>query len=185
MTSKRLTPEEVHAVGRAAVENALQIMGEALVLLGAGRARRAYALGVIAVEEVAKYLTCREELRDWAGPLTVPELNGKLRPPGRGRAHVERYIHTLSYLAVLSGQLPEGWNDLEAVAKSDMRARERALYVEVHDSGVPMTPEGVSFEEARMWVEGMARFFATLGNAWQEGLDVALEEARGGKSRKP
>ena len=127
MTSKLLKPEEVHAVGLAAVTNAIELMSDAKALLDLGSARRAYALGVIAVEEAAKSLRCREILFDWAGSLTVVQLNTKLRP--KTNAHVRRYRQTLEYIRALNpGQpLPPGWANLEGVAKADMRARERAF----------------------------------------------------------
>jgi len=175
MTSKRLTPAQVHAVGRAAVENALNLMSDSLTLLDAGRARRAYAIGVIAVEEMAKYLVCRQALEPWTGTLTVAELNATLRPAG-GKAHVRRYATTLEYLASMTPwvPLPPGIRTFTELALSDMRARERTLYVEVASSGVPMRPEDVSEEEARSWVSAMGRYFAMLAKVWAESLDDAL-----------
>lgn len=69
MTSKLLSPEEVHEVGVTAFENALRLMSDAAFLLEAGRPRRAYALGVIAVEETAKHLRCRDVLQSWVSGM--------------------------------------------------------------------------------------------------------------------
>jgi AbiV family abortive infection protein len=161
----------------AAVTNALDLMGDAAALLSAGSPRRAYALGVIAVEEAAKSLRCREILQDWPATITVAQLNKKLKPATN--AHVRRYLQTLAYIGALNpaAPLPPGFDDLEAMAKSDMRARERVLYVEVAPSGAPVTPAGVSEAEASSWVSAMVSLFAGLGNAWYGGLNDALAEA--------
>lgn len=151
-------------------------MDDAHLLLASDRLRRAYALGVIAVEEAAKYMRCRHALETWSGALTVAQLNAILRP--KGNAHVPRYLETLCYLAALA---PNAWRrgtDFKKMAEMDMRARERALYVEVAQSGVSMTPSDVSEAEARQWVTGMVGFFGTLAGTWSAGLDDALEEAR-------
>ncbi len=55
MTSKRLTPEQVHAVGLAAVKKAVALVEEGAILLDADRPQRAYALGVVGVEKLCKY----------------------------------------------------------------------------------------------------------------------------------
>lgn len=179
MTSKRLTPGQVHAVGVAALEKAISLMAEAGLLLQADRPRRGYALGVIAAEEFTKSLRCRDILFNWASGITVDELNAELRP-GR-EAHVQRYTEALEYLWSLSGEtvpIPDGYPNLRAVAVEDMKARARVLYVEVHPSGVPMTPSGVSEDEARTWLGAMIRHFATLGHVWREALDEALAFAQ-------
>lgn len=178
MTSKLLTPEDVHAVGVAAVENALELMTDAAVLLGAGRPLRAYALGVIAVEEVAKHLVCRDKLGHWEATLTVSELNEALRPSA---AHARRYGTALAYLTGMtpSVPLPEGFDDINALARADMQSRERALYVEVAPDGAPMTPSDLSGESARTWVSAMIGYFTMLGSAWRAGLDDDLAIARG------
>lgn len=175
MTSKRLTPEQVHAVGVAALENAMGLMTDAAILLEADRPRRAFALGVIAVEEVAKVNVCRSVLGRWtSGAPTVNELNRILRP--RQGPHVQRYRDTFTYLMLVTGSPapPHGF------ALDDMKARGRVLYVEVADDGSPMTPEGVAEHEARQWVEGMARNFIRLAPAWRNGLDDDLAVAWGG-----
>jgi AbiV family abortive infection protein len=173
MTSKRLTPEQVQAVGIAALENAVEMMGEAEILLDADRPRRAFALGVTAAEEIAKTLACRSALGRWTGTLTVAELNKALRPPRK--AHAERYATALAYLTLVSGAMPPP----AGFEREDMKARNRVLYVEVAPDGSAMTPEGVSEDEARMWVTGMIRNFTTLASAWRAGLDDDLAIARG------
>jgi AbiV family abortive infection protein len=174
MTSKQLQPGAVHAVGVAALENALDLMSDALVLRAAGRTRRAYALGVVAVEELAKSLTCRSLLQSWSG-ISVVELKLALRP--QGDAHAQRYAEALEYvdalgLGRLRSLLPTA--NMVEVAKSDMRARERVLYVDLTDSGDPMTPAGVAEAEAELWVSGIAGLFSQLARAWRDGLDEAL-----------
>lgn len=181
MTSKRLSPEEVHAVGRAAVTNALELMADAEILLKTGRPHGAYAFGVSAAEEAAKFNSCRDVLHEWSEPITVTDLNDVLRPP-QGRAHLQRYAAFLGYLkglAIVSGgPVPPELMDVEAAAKEDLRARERILYVEVAPSGVPMTRGGVSKDEATQWVTGMTALFLMHADAWFESLDDALAEAR-------
>lgn len=180
MTSKRLTPEDVHSIGVAAFMNALGLMADAEILLAAGRPRRAYALGVIAVEEAAKHLVCRDVLQRWTGTVTVAELNSLLRSPGN--AHLSRYTDLLAYLRgawLHSSTPPPNLDEIAAMARADMRARERVLYVEVASDGAPMTPEGVTETESRDWVSGMRDLFLTLGIAWRRGLDDALAEAQG------
>jgi AbiV family abortive infection protein len=173
LTSKRLGPAEVHTVGLAAAENALAIMEDAKALLDAGRYQRAYALGVIATEEAAKFNLCRDALFKWTEPWTVAELNDLLKPKG---AHVQRYVQFLQFLKAIS---PGAWPlvDLEEIAKEDMRARERTLYVDVDSSGIPRTPMGVKDEDAREWVSGMAELFLTFEKVWPSGLADALAEA--------
>lgn len=186
VTSKHLRTEQVHAVGVAALDNALGLMGDAALLLGAGRYHRAYALGVIAVEEVAKYLYCRHVLFHWTSGITVADLNVALRP--RGGAHVERCTFALDFLWGLTGRtvpLPPGFRDLKGVAKVDMIGRERALYVEVAPTGEPRTPAGVSEYEARGWLSGMIGHFAMLEKVWRESLDDALTAARRGGRGQP
>jgi AbiV family abortive infection protein len=176
VTSRLLTPEQVHAVGRAALDNGLNIMSDALTLAALGRQRRAYALGVIAVEEVAKFHRVRQLLRDWSGGLTVVELNKELRP-GKGAAvHEERYVEALNYIWSLAPTipLPAGYTDLRAMARVDLQARERVLYVEVASSGKPMTPEGVDEAEAAQWVTAIGQHLATMARVWSKGLDDAL-----------
>jgi AbiV family abortive infection protein len=177
VTSKRLTPEDVHAVGVAALENAVELMRDAAALVEAGRPRRAYALGVIAVEEVAKHYRCRTILHGWTGAITVVELNAELRPVHD--AHVERFAETLAHLGALapSAPMPPGFDDLVAVARNDIDARERVLYVEVAPNGAPMTPEGVSEDEARRWVTTMVGYFAGIAGPWRHTLEDALEDA--------
>ena len=100
MTSKRLTPREVYDVGVSAAENAIKVMQDATILMQADRPLRAYALAVIAVEEAAKHLTCRDLLFDWTGTITVAELNVALRP--KGSAHIDRFAAVLYYLRGLN-----------------------------------------------------------------------------------
>jgi AbiV family abortive infection protein len=179
VTSKRLTPEEVHAVGVAALDNAIVLLGDAIVLLRADRPQRAFALGVTAVEEVAKFLSCRQILSGWTG-ITVGELNAALRPRGH-QAHIERYHSALDYLWGLTGYtvpLPAGFPSLKAVAKQDMRARDQSLYVEVASSGKPRTPADVGEDEIREWLKVMIGYFAMLERVWREGLDDVLAAAR-------
>lgn len=138
----------------------------------------------VAVEELAKYYRCRAELGRWTGELTAAALNKLLRP-GRA-AHVERYAETLGYLHAFapSVPLPPGYDDLTAVAAEDMRARERALYVEVAPSGQPMTPEGVIEAEARVWLSAMIAHFAMLARVRRSALDEELARARGSERRE-
>jgi AbiV family abortive infection protein len=179
MTSKQLSPEDVHAVGVAAVENAVALMADAHILLGAGRPRRAYALGVIAVEEVAKFLRCRSILRRWT-KLTVADLNDALRPGAK--VHLQRYAETLAYLWSFTPSAPllAGVGNLGELAREDMKAGERVPYVEVAPSGVPMTPHGVREEEARTWVSAMGRYFVMFQSAWRDGIDDDLSAAKVG-----
>ncbi len=177
MTSKRLTPREVYDVGVSAAENAIKVMQDATILMQADRPLRAYALAVIAVEEAAKHLTCRDLLFDWTGTITVAELNVALRP--KGSAHIDRFAAVLYYLRGLnlwgSGPTIE---ELREFAEKDIRLRERALYVEVGDDGNPMTPDGgVSGESSRQWVADMAGLFGTLSSVWRTALDEGLEAA--------
>ncbi len=124
-------------------------------------------------------------LRDWTGRITVAELNKALRPGGQ--AHVDRYAETLTYLTAMSPSipLPPGFEDLKALARSDMRARERVLYVEVAPSGAPMTPEGVGEDEARVWLSAMIKYSVSLGSVWRSGLDDALAVARDAEHQLP
>jgi AbiV family abortive infection protein len=178
MTSRRLEPDEVHAIGVAALENAFGLMGDAAILLAADRPRRAYALGVIAVEEAAKHLICKRVLEEWDGTVTVNELNRRLR--GGKNVHLNRYSDFLTHLSRRAPwvPLPSGFQNVREMAKEDMRARERALYVEVAPSGAPMTPEGVDEGEARKWVSAMVRWFGLLGAVWRQALDDALTRAQ-------
>lgn len=173
-----MTPEQVHAVGVAALNNALALMDDARLLYEAGRVPRAFALGVIAVEEVAKVYVCRRLLQGWTGTLTVVQLNRELRPGG-SEAHVRRYADTLERLATMAGgtPLPPGFDNIEALAKSDMRTRELALYVEVAPSGDPIAP-ATDEEGARLWFAGMVKLFAMLRSAWRSALNDELENAR-------
>ena len=47
---------------RTAVKNALELMADAEILLNSRRPRRGYALGIIATEEAAKHLVCKDVL---------------------------------------------------------------------------------------------------------------------------
>ena len=168
-------------MGVAAVENGLELMTDAAVLLGAGRPLRAYALGVIAVEG-------RETsgLPRRAGPM------GKRNDYGR---RAERSVETRRRSAcqtvrndarlfdcfdIIGSHCPQGFDDLEALAIADMQSRERVLYVEVAPGGEPMAPTGISEDSARTWVTAMINYFAMLGSAWRPGLDDDLAIARGG-----
>ena len=180
MTSKRLTPEEVHAVAVAAIRNAAKLLTDANILLEADRPRTAYALGVIAVEEAAKCIECRLLLESWTGDLTVAQLNDRLKP--RRDAHLWRYRRTLQYLAatgLIAGQRLEGWKDLDRIARADMNAREHALYVEVGPSGLRQTPERVFEAEARSWLIDMIAVISMTEIAWRPQLNRALATARG------
>lgn len=183
MTSKQLSPAQVHAVGTAAARNALDLMSDASTLLESGASRRAYALGVIAVEELAKSLRCRDILNKWPESITVTQLNKKLKP--LTNAHQRRYAQALGYLAALNPgfAMHSGLADLEEWARTDMRPRERTLYVEVSASGAPMTPEGVAEAEATRWVTAVSGLFSTLGSAWLQSLDGDLAEAEGRASK--
>lgn len=161
MTSKRMTPEQVHGVGVAALNNAASHIVSAGILLEYDCARSAYAIGVIGVEELTKFLLCRRRLLRWTIGPTVKELNDELRPRGR-LAHLRRYEMALGYMSGFGAPLPSGVSSLREMAGEDMKARERVLYVEVAPSGEPMTPEGVGEGEACSWVSGMRDFFATL-----------------------
>ena len=180
VTSKRLTPEEVHAVGVAAVENGLELMTDAAVLLGAGRPLRAYALGVIAVEG-------RETsgLPRRAGPMGKRNDYGRRAERSvetRRRSACQTVRNDARLLTALTSSvpLPQGFDDLEALAIADMQSRERVLYVEVAPGGEPMAPTGISEDSARTWVTAMINYFAMLGSAWRPGLDDDLAIARGG-----
>jgi AbiV family abortive infection protein len=176
MTSKPLTPDHVHAVGLAAFENALAIMDDARILFENGRLHRAYALGVLAVEEVAKAMRCRQLLFAWTDSTSVEQLRKTLHP--KHNAHERRYLDTLRYLAAYAPNVWPPQTEFPAMAKEDMRARERALYVEVANTGQPMTPAGVNAQEAYLWVSGMIGIFRTFRKAWIAVLDDALAEAR-------
>jgi AbiV family abortive infection protein len=173
VTSKKLKAVQVHGVGIAALDNALAVMADASVLLMSGRPLRAYALGLIAAEEYAKSFICRLFLESWTGTLTVSDLQRALRP--KGGAHALRYAQALTYLDAMSaGELGRSLGNLNAVAKSDMRDRERVLYVGVNNSGAPTTPADVSEKQARLWLEGMAGWFLQLAGVWRTALDDAL-----------
>lgn len=183
MTSKLLTAEQVHAIGMAALDNAVDLMADVDALRKAQRPRRAYCLGVIAVEEVAKYWECRQALEAWTSKLTARELNARLRP--RDKAHVKRYTATLERLDALgtvTGRQPEGWENMEEMARADMEAREAALYVEIGANGDPLTPDRVSEAEAREWVGEVIGILAMMEIAWRPALSEALEKARSGHS---
>jgi AbiV family abortive infection protein len=96
VTSRSLSPDEVYAVGVAAIENANRLMDDATHLLRSSRSRTAYAIGVIAVEEAAKYFSCWNVLQEWTGAITVVQLNKLLRP--KDTAHLDRYLEFLTYL---------------------------------------------------------------------------------------
>jgi hypothetical protein len=67
------------------------------------------------------------------------------------------------------------------MAREDMKARERVLYVGISDPGAPMTPNGVSEAESRSWVSGMVAHFVRLGAIWRGSLDDDLAKALGGE----
>jgi AbiV family abortive infection protein len=174
---RQLTPEQVAAIAAAAHENALDLMGHSNMLLDTSPTL-AYALGVTAVEELAKSLLCRTELRCWTGELTVHALKKILR--GGSDVHRRRYAQALEYLWSLSPgvPLPPGASNFGEVARVDQRARMRALYVDVAPDGRPMTPVGVNTAEARIWVLGMRDLFAILATGWSANLAKDLGEAR-------
>lgn len=180
MTSKRLTPEQVHAVGVAALNNALALMDDARILHAADRIARAYAVGVVGAEEVAKVYQCRRVLQEWTGTLTVAELNKVLRPSKK--AHARRHASMLDEMATLArlvgGPPPPGRDNLLDMARNDMRTRELALYVEVAPNGEPITPDGTNKRDADAWMSGMSEWFNMFESTWRTILDDALDDAR-------
>ena len=178
MTGKQLRPDQVHRVGVAALVNAIDLISEADLLLKAGKVRRAYALAVFGVEEAAKFLLCKNLLLDWRGSPTVVELNNRLRPPED--AHVRRFADFLDHLRSLDPRrlrAPNDHEDFVAMAKKTMRARRRALYVEVAYSGDPMTPGGVDEDSMTAWLGYMIWWFDRLAPVWERELGQALAQA--------
>jgi AbiV family abortive infection protein len=161
VSSKRLTPEQVHKVGVAALNNAASHVVAAGILIEYGRPRSAYGIGVTGVEELAKFFLCRQRLRRWQVPPTVKELNAELRPAPS--AHLPRYEMVLTYMSGFGTPLPPGHSSVHEMAVEDIKARDRVLYVEIAPTGEPMSPEGVDEDHARMWVAGMRDFFFDPG----------------------
>lgn len=93
-------------------------------------------------------------------------------------AHVRWYADTLERLSMMAGgtPLPRGFESFEALAKSDTKTRELALYVEVAPNGDPIAP-ATDEDGARLWFSGMARLFARLRSVWQSALDDELDDA--------
>lgn len=175
MSANTLTVEQVVRIGEACAENAYALLDDAALLASNGRVVRAFFLTTIAAEEFAKYLMCRDRLNSWSGALTAAELEKRLR-----LSHEERRELLLDYFRLLSPNtpLPPGFDNLTALVKQEQAARNRALYVGVHESGDAMTPEGVSPNDAARYVRAMGEVLTTLRATVRGGLDSAAERAR-------
>jgi AbiV family abortive infection protein len=165
MTSKSLSEQQIKAVGRAAVANSLDLFDDAQTLLSAGRVERAYVLAVLAVEEFTKLVACRDLLREPSRDVTVADLRVALKPPRR--VHVLRYEHALQFIDdVSSGSFSSamherfGWS-----VGRQLEMRERALYVEVDDSGGPITPRDVDRELISEWARVLIEVFGVFAFA--------------------
>lgn len=176
MTSKGLTVEQVAAYGRAAVDNALSIMQEAVILMGTDRPLRAYALGVIAAEEFAKHLIVRDALDAWDGTLTIHEFTKKWITKDHSRRH-ERLLEHLWGMAP-GTPLPSGWPSLTDITRNDEKARGRCLYVGMTNAGQIQRPEDVDADQARQYVRVMADMLVRLASPAYAGIDAAAARAR-------
>ena len=181
MTSKQLTLQQVQAVGTVALGNALGLLSDAETLLEAGQFERAYVLAVFGVEEFSKLVECRSIVMP-GSIVTVAELNRTLRP--LGSVHVARFARALGFLDEISvGALSRAFapDDLATVAKEQLELRDRALYVEVSPSGVPLGPDDIDRDAAQLEVRLLIDLFGVMGAAlwpdpWKASTDVARDD---------
>ncbi len=135
----RLSFKQRYELAGASVANAIDLKGDALVLLAQGRLQRAAFLLYSSVEEVLKaHLCLREDPEDWT------EFWRTFRDHDR----------KLALLKEVDPAQPANTDELIAVLT---HWRERCLYVEVSHPGNPLTPRGL-VDPGGLDADGLAPF---------------------------
>jgi len=133
-----LTNDQLHDLARAAGENALDLISDARLLLDADRFPRAYALAVLALEEVGKVELCGEVV---AGELDQRDFRREWRhhDPKLWRAHLPGIL------------LAPSADRVFADPKTDHVSRLRGLYVDfpATPGDPPHKPADITPAEAR------------------------------------
>jgi AbiV family abortive infection protein len=137
------TSDQLRALRQAARQNAVDLAADARLLLDAGRFPRAYALAVLALEELGKGERCRDVL---AGELDEKRFRKEWR------SHVPKLVR-IQVFSILFGKTMER---IFADGDKDHMMKLHGLYVEANPtdaSGPPMTPSDVTREQAVEMVE--------------------------------
>lgn len=186
MSSSAPEPEVVAAYGRAALQNARDLISDSEGLLSLQRWPRACSLAVLAIEEGSKAITCTimpllppEQARElFAWPFA--EIN---RTHGLRLGMAAVVSHIIGFFVGGPGS-PQRYAPTEmatlASAKSDNELKQRGFYVTYRDDQI-QRPADVTETEAKA-VLSWARMLANVSEdilAWSENLPAELLAARG------
>lgn len=160
-----LTDDQINELARAAGGNAVSLVADARLLLDAGRYPRAYALAVLALEELGKVELCGEVL---AGELEQRDFRRawSRHDPKLWRAHLPGILFASTLDRIF------------ASPDTDHAMRLRGLYVDLplEPGGIPRTPldiEPTVAEEIVTNVESVAAAYQESG--WQASLLWPME----------
>lgn len=137
------TADQLRQLKHAAEQNAEDLTADARALLDVGRFPRAYALAVLALEELGKAQLCHDVL---AGDLDETSFRREWS------THVPK-LDRISILTILAAKTEER---IFAACEDDHTMKLRGLYVEPnqeHPGGPPQTPSEVSQAQATEMVE--------------------------------
>jgi AbiV family abortive infection protein len=155
----------------AAIRNARRLLDDAELLLNRGRGPSAYSLAVLAFEEAGKAWLC-------VIAMMVPDHVRPEWPHGDLiNKHVDKLMaaHVMAHMlaSAISGQdmiasLADIGENLEELARTHDKAKQRGLYVDLLDSGF-WEPASVTKDEAR-------RMVAIVGGLLDHGAYLADPE---------
>jgi AbiV family abortive infection protein len=176
-----IDPAAAARLGRAAADNALELIDEANLLHEHGHAARSFALTVLAAEELAKawgasVALVHDEPRPWAFDSVV-------------KGHHTAEIDTTLFLErlqseMLKGQLPTGLGGaLRDLLFDDVHGkRKRATYVDLEDGNVKgpdlIAADAEAQEHARALRESASAWTVDLGALLRAVVDSARRQAR-------
>ena len=147
--SESPTPRLLGDLARAALDNASELLGDAKVLLDAGRYPRVLALTVLAAEEFGKHMMCMS-----AAALDLDSPREVKKFWKRFRSHEAKYQNwhgqMIDYVAIdpANPMHPERrepdlwddlWSEMPEMVKAAMDMKLRSLYVDEQD-GHPTSP---------------------------------------------
>jgi AbiV family abortive infection protein len=147
------------ALSQAAEENARSLIGDAEVLLCAGRWPRAYSLAVLAHEECGKSLMAMALLGAPGVVLRQPRWMQELRS-GHGRKLISTYQHQAM---VSPGDFIAKTNESPDLARTSNLGKQRGFYVDLADDESVRRPSDVTEAEARAEVARVSQMVYSSG----------------------
>lgn len=151
-----------YRLAREALLNAASLLADAELLLANRRWPRAFALGVLALEEIGKMLLT-------GGAATTEALEAK-EFWSDFRHHTTKLGSARALLALLAADVsPATFTAIDQAmheAADEHQRKMRGLYVDLADDGAIQRPEDVTEDECRSVLEGVHALLDVLMPAW-------------------